>query len=148
MDALYTQALMSGMLRPDPSLVIEEPIDPTTIGNDSELGDLASLLPSEETLAAAAVSYSVQFDTPNAASVSQGESSLRSVPGVRSAATSSLALGGVSVMQVSFEGPIDQLKLALEARGYSVSAAGTTLRISRRAAAPAASPAPAAAPPQ
>src|SRR3546814_20750572 len=28
MDQLYTQALVDGTLRPDPSLVIEEPVDP------------------------------------------------------------------------------------------------------------------------
>jgi len=51
---------------------------------------------------------------------------------VKSAATSSLALGGVSVMQVSFDGTADALKAALQARGYQVSGSGSTLRISRR----------------
>src|SRR3546814_4678482 len=50
------------------------------------------------------VSVSVQFDTPDAGSVEQGEAALRSVPGVRSATTSSLALGGTSVMAVSYMG--------------------------------------------
>jgi hypothetical protein len=70
-------------------------------------------------------------------SVSQGETVVRAIPGVRSASTSSLALGGTSVMQVSFEGGVDALRAALQARGYTVTVAGTTLRIRRPAAAPA-----------
>ena len=62
----------------------------------------------------------------------QGEAALRAIAGVRSATTSSLALGGVSVMQVSYEGSYEMLRAGLQARGYSVSANGTTLRISRR----------------
>ncbi len=146
MDELYTQALMSGVLRPDPSLVIEAPVNPDTIGNAAELEGLIDALPSDESLSVPLSSYTVQFDTPTAASVAQGETNVRAVPGVRSAATSSLALGGVSVMQVSYAGPIDQLRVGLEARGYVVSSAGTTLRISGRTGASAATPAPAAAP--
>ncbi len=146
LNGIYTQALLDGRLRPDPSLVIEEPV------NASEL-DLANM--SEELVetgdmsasGAGVSTYFVQFDTPDAASVNQGESSLRSVAGVRSAATSSLALGGVSVMQVSFDGSLDALKAALQARGYAVTGSGSTLRISRRASGGAA-PAPASSPAQ
>ena len=55
---------------------------------------------------AGTTSFTVQCETPDVASVSQGESLVRAIPGVRSAATSSLALGGMSVMQVSFEGNV------------------------------------------
>ncbi len=143
MDELYTQALMMGQLRPDPSLIIEEPVDPDTLSNLSELDGLESILPTDDGIAAGVTSYTVQFDTPTAASVSLGESALRAITGVRSASTTSLALGGVSVMQVAFTGPVDQLRVALEARGYGVTVSGTTLRITRRAPAPAGSPAPA-----
>jgi hypothetical protein len=37
-------------------------------------------------------------------------------------------------MQVSFEGSVEMLRAGLQARGYSVNANGTTLRISRRTA--------------
>lgn len=136
-NALYTQALLDGRLRPDPSLVIEEPVNATDLPADN-----ASDLVVEESGASAigTSSFTVQFDTPNVASVGQGEAQIRAIPGVRSASTSSLALGGTSVMQVSFDGTTDMLKSALQARGYSVVASGNTLRISRRQAAPAGAP--------
>jgi hypothetical protein len=43
-------------------------------------------------------------------------------------------------MEVTFDGPVDTLKAALQARGYNVAGSGNTLRITRRQAA---SPAPA-----
>lgn len=142
LNGIYTQALLDGRLRTDPSLVIEEPVD---VG-ELDLGNLSDI-PLEVSDGVGAVqqgvaSLSIQFETPDVASVSQGEALLRSVPGVKSAATSSLALGGVSVMQVSFDGSIDALKTALQARGLQVSGSGSTLRISRRgaSAAPAANP--------
>src|SRR3546814_6496101 len=82
------------------------------------------------------VSVSVQFDTPDAGSVEQGEAALRSVPGVRSATTSSLALGGTSVMAVSYMGTVESLRAALSGRGWDVAASGNTLRIQRRAQPP------------
>ncbi len=134
LDGLYVEALNDRRLRPDPSLIIEEPVDPATLAveNVSEL-PLEVIDPARSAIGVA--SFSVQFETPDAASVSAGESALRSIPGVRSAATSSLALGGTSVMQVSFEGTADALRTALQQRGYTVAQAGNTLRISRRQAA-------------
>lgn len=136
-NGLYTRALLDGRLRPDPSLVIEEPVNAA----DLDLGNVSDALveTSDTPTVAGTSSFTVQFDTPDVASVSAGEALVRTVPGVRSAATSSLALGGTSVMQVSFEGSVDMLRTALQARGLSVTASGTTLRISRRqgAAAPA-----------
>jgi hypothetical protein len=142
-DRLYVGALADGRLRPDPSLIIEEPVDPDALAIEN-----AADLPLEMLDAPGATggtsSFTVQFETPDVASVSQGEALVRSVPGVRSAATSSLALGGLSVMQVNFEGGIDMLRTGLQARGYSVTASGTTLRIARRTgpAAPASPPPP------
>jgi len=137
LNGIYTQALLDGRLRPDTSLIIEEPIDESELelGNFTEATVETSGVP--VTAAPGVASYSIQFDTPDVASVSQGEALVRMIPGVRSAATSSLALGGVSVMQVSYNGTIDALKAGLEARGLAVSASGSTLRISRRVDAPA-----------
>ncbi|WP_375194846.1 heavy-metal-associated domain-containing protein [Sphingobium sp.] len=135
-DQLYTQALNDGRLRPDPSLIIEEPVDVDALAIEN-----ASEQPIEEltvpTPAATTSSIAIQFDTPDVGSVTQGEAVLRSIPGVRSAATSSLALGGTSVMQVSFDGTIDALKAALQSRGYGVAASGSTLRIRKAGTAPA-----------
>lgn len=139
LNDIYTQAMLDGRLRPDPSLVVDEPINPIVLPDNA--GE-ALVETSDAPMATGAGSFSIQFDTPDVASVSQGESTLRGIAGVRSAATSSLALGGVSVMQVSFDGSIDALKAALQARGWQVSGSGTTLRISRQAsaAAPASGP--------
>ena len=130
-DDLYVRALNDGRLRPDPSLVIEEPVDPNALAieNATEAAvETVDLSP----VAAAGVSFSIQFDTPDVGSVTQGEAAVRAVPGVRSAATSSLALGGTSVMQVTFDGTADMLRAGLQARGYAVTVSGTTLRITRR----------------
>src|SRR3546814_18738646 len=70
------------------------------------------------------VSVSVQFDTPDAGSVVQGEAALRSVPGVRGATTSSLALGGTSVMAVSYLGTVESLRAARSGRGRDRAAYG------------------------
>lgn len=139
-DQLYTQALNDGRLRPDPSLIIEEPVDPDALAIEGA-ADLPVETFSAPVPAATAGSFSIQFDTPDAGSVAQGEAAVRSIAGVRSAATSSLALGGTSVMQVSFEGSADALKAALQSRGYSVAASGNTLRIRRQGAATGAAPA-------
>nr|WP_243855736.1 heavy-metal-associated domain-containing protein [Sphingobium vermicomposti] len=135
-DQLYTAALNDGRLRPDPSLIIEEPVDPDALEIESAAEQPLNgfELPGAQ---GGASSFSIQFDTPDVGSVAQGEAALRGIPGVRSASTSSLALGGTSVMQVSFEGSVETLRAALQARGYGVSVAGSTLRIRRQGATPA-----------
>jgi hypothetical protein len=145
-DQIYGQALSAGQLRPDITLVIETPVEAVeapvaekieVAKADEQAADVKDAKPDDGTsttppLAPVAMStFTVQFDTPDVSSVSSTESSVRGVPGVKSASTSSLALGGVSVMRVSFEGDIDTLKLALSARGFSVKESGGTLRISR-----------------
>lgn len=129
-DQLYTQALNDGRLRPDPSLIIEEPVDPNALEIENA-ADLPVETLDTPTVAATTRSYAIQFDTPDVGSVAQGEAAVRSVAGVRSAATSSLALGGTSVMQVSFDGTVDSLRAALAAKGYNVAVSGNTLRIRR-----------------
>ncbi len=137
MDSAYAGALAVGMLRPDPSLIFEEPIDPADlIANENETlpvegpGDVvengsAPIATSTES------TYTVQFDTPDVGSVTSTESSVRGVPGVKSLDTTSLALGGISVMRVTFDGEIGALRLALSARGFRVEEGGGTLRIRR-----------------
>jgi hypothetical protein len=78
-----------------------------------------------------ATSFSIQVATPDAASVSQAELSVSRISGVTSAVTTSLALGGTSVMRVTYTGDPGSLQAALQAQGWTVQAAGTTLRISR-----------------
>ncbi|HEX7872954.1 MAG TPA: heavy-metal-associated domain-containing protein [Sphingobium sp.] len=135
MDQLYTQALMSGVLRPDPSLIIEEPVSNAIVDEAGEdLGVTEYVAADSGAAAMAGTTFLIQYDTPNVGSVGQGESMMRSIPGVRSASTTSLALGGTSVMQISFGQSLEELRIALAARGYTVQGSGTTLRIVRRGA--------------
>ena len=134
-DAVYSDALVMGILRPDPSLIETPQIDPSLIANATEAmidettaDNTTQAMPEPTTTVS---SFTVQFETPDVGSVSGTESALRSVPGVKSATTTSLALGGTSVMSVSFAGDAATLKLALEARGFKVSEGGGTLRIRR-----------------
>jgi hypothetical protein len=83
------------------------------------------------------LSVNVQFDTPDAGDVANGEQALRAIPGVRSAATTSLALGGVSVMRVTYDGDVAGLRAALEGRGWQVQEGPGTLRIRRAGRTPA-----------
>lgn len=144
LDAAYTRALRDGRLRPDPSLIIEPELQEEELPEgEEELIDGST--PVEETSLPAAGNgtvISVQFDTPDVGSVSAGESALRAIAGVRSASTTSLALGGVSVMRVQFAGNADALAAALRARGWQVSEGENVLRI-RRTAPPANGDAPA-----
>ena len=128
-DDLYQQARRNGSLRVDYSLSPPPPPEAAVIDD----------LPTDETADAntavltggAGISIIVQFDTPAATAVSSTEAALRAIPGVRSAATTSLALGGVSLMRVAYDGDPAALKTALEARGYQVFGSGQTIRIRR-----------------
>ena len=140
MDEIYANALGNGVLRPDTSLVLETPVEPEDL--------LAEELPAEGELtgipaettgeprdsaapAAGVQGFTLYFETPDVGSVTSTESSVRSIPGVKTASTTSLALGGTSVMRVSFAGDSGMLRLALAARGFAVSESGGTLTISR-----------------
>lgn len=136
MDALYTRALQEGRLFPDPSLIAEPEATEEELEDLAELSEEATLI--SDVLAPGVSAINVQYDTPDVASVSAGEAALRAIAGVRSAQTGSLALGGVSVMRVAFEGEAPALAAALEARGWQVQQGAGTLRIRR--AAPAAPP--------
>lgn len=128
MDEAYSRALQSGRLKPDPSLVIEEPAIPVdAITTDEAVEEVSSMVGS---------AFTIQVETPDAASVGSAEAAIRSVPGVRSASTVSLALGGISVMRVNYQGELGGLRIALAARGWRVEDAGGVLRIRRQAAAP------------
>jgi hypothetical protein len=137
MDALFSGALAAGQLRPDTSLIIEQPIDPEELEAVEAAADSAteaeSTADAEDTGPApvGTSTFSIQFETPDVASVSSTEGSVRGIPGVKSASTTSLALGGTSVMRVAFAGDAGMLKIALAARGFSVQEAGGALRISR-----------------
>lgn len=135
LDAVYADALAMGVLRPDPSLIETPQIDPSLIENATEgVGDNVTADNATQAVAETSTlgsTITIQFETPDVSSVSGTELAVRSVPGVKSSSTTSLALGGTSVMSVSFAGDAATLKLALEARGFKVSEAGGALRIRR-----------------
>ncbi|WEK01256.1 MAG: heavy-metal-associated domain-containing protein [Candidatus Sphingomonas phytovorans] len=132
-DDAYQAALRNGTLRTDPTLSSRPP-EPTPIVEEEAPGE-STVETNDAVQISGGVAISIQVDTPGAASVSATEAALRNIPGVRSALTTSLALGGVSVMRVSFDGDPATLRPLLEARGWAVQGTGTTLRI-RRAGAP------------
>lgn len=152
LDNIYSAALSRGILKTDKSLIIEDPFDIDDLDlADFDLGDDAAVevddgsssqgavagsgseIASEAPVAVqpATTTISLQFDTPDVGAVSRGESSVRSIPGVTSASTSSLALGGVSVMSVSYRGDIAALAQALRSQGWQVQQGAGALRISR-----------------
>jgi hypothetical protein len=135
MDAIYTRALDAGLLQPDPSLVIIEP----EIQQEIEEAPLETAEPEETdtgeappVAATPAAAFNIEVETPDAGAVQQAEVSVSRVSGVTSAITTSLALGGTSVMRVTYSGDAAALQAALQAQGWRVqSAGGNRLRISR-----------------
>ncbi|TMJ19099.1 MAG: heavy-metal-associated domain-containing protein [Alphaproteobacteria bacterium] len=128
LDILYTQALDSGLLRPDPSLVIlQPPLPPLPVEETEQVAeDMGQQVPAGQT-----TTFNIQVPTPDAAAVQQAEISVSRVNGVTSAITTSLALGGSSTMRVTFVGDSAALQAALQAQGWQVQASGNSLRISR-----------------
>lgn len=135
MDRVYIDALASGVLRTDTYLVLEKPVEredlPEEVATDEDA------LPSETdssvptTAPVGVQSFTVQYSSPDVDSVTATERAVGGIAGVQSASTTSLALGGTSVMRVTFRGDIAALSAALAARGYKVQEGGSTLRISR-----------------
>jgi hypothetical protein len=141
-DQAYQDALRSGQLRTDHLLGTEPPKPEVPV---EETGEEAPLEPTDVPVAITGTALTIQFDTPSVAALNSGEASMRGVPGVTSAATTSMALGGISVMRVTFEGSQASLTAALRARGWQVEEGAGVLRIRRGAPAPApAAPPPAA----
>lgn len=153
MDDLFGEALDNGKLRPDPTLNLGAPTLDAAIQRLIDIGRAADAVeqsqrnaagatvatetptptatPTSANPAAAVVSFVVQFASPDAGSVDATLAAVRAAPGVRGAATSSLAIGGTSVMRVSYGGSIEQLAAALRARGFTVTQGSNALAISR-----------------
>lgn len=136
MDRIYIDALAAGTLKTDHYLVLEKPVEKADLPEETAATD-TEVMPSETdasvptTAPAGAQSFTVQYSSPDVESVTATERAVGGIAGVQSASTTSLALGGTSVMRVSFRGDMAALKAALAARGYTVQEGGNTLRISR-----------------
>lgn len=131
LDLIYTRALAAGLLRPDPSLILQAPAIVEELKEAGESQDTPVVSAPQPLPIGAVTTFTLQVDTPSAASVGQAELSVSRVGGVTSAITTSLALGGTSVMKVTYMGGPDALRAALQAQGWNVQGSGSTLRISR-----------------
>ena len=152
MDAIFTGALESGKLKPDPTLRFggTGEIDPA-IARLIEIGRAARARAAAEAAAAAGTvpaitaqpvtgtepgevtvrSIVVQFATPDAGAFDGALGAVRGTAGVRGVGVTSTAIGGTSVMSVSFAGTLEELAAALEARGFAVRRGANALAISR-----------------
>jgi hypothetical protein len=130
-DAAYIQALQMGVLAIDPALIPEEPPieelpEPSKNTTIDDAVDQAI-----EQAAPVIRNITVQVITPDADALAAAEATLRGIPGSQSVSTSSLALGGISVLRVNYGGELDALALALSARGWRVETGQGALRIAR-----------------
>lgn len=152
MDQIFTGALASGKLRPDPSLRLGAggAIDPA-IQRLIEIGRAAQARKSAAAAAAAGEvprievqtvtgvepgeapvrNITVQFASPDAGAFDAAIGAVRTTGGVRGIGVTSTAIGGTSVMSVSFAGSLEELAAALEARGFNVRRGANALAISR-----------------
>lgn len=151
-DTMFEQALSEGKLRPDPTLgqragaidpIIQQLIeagraaaarDEAAAAGASDPAATGTITPAPAptpTQAASVASFVVQFVTPDPGSFDATLSGVRATPGVRGVATTSVGIGGTSVMQVSYAGSLEQLAGALRARGFTVTQGSNALRISR-----------------
>ena len=128
-DKAVQDAMSRGALKTDAMLAYRPPSEKTEEEKKDET-DSATPTPTPGPSETAAT-FTVQIDTPSAGALTAGESAVRGVPGVRSANTTSLALGGISVMRVTYDGSIGGLRSALEARGFQVQEGAGVLRIKR-----------------
>lgn len=148
LDRIYSEALAQGLLRPDPTLYSEQQsMDaalsalvaatqpkavtsavPAATNSGTSPDGAASEAPPRE---AAVSSYTVQFASPDAQAVDAALGAVRGAAGVKGAATSSIAIGGTSVMRVSYAGELSELAAALRARGWQVSVGSNSLSIRR-----------------
>ncbi len=152
-DEIFAAALADGTLRPDPTLTLDNieispeiralleqaraaeaaeqaaaagegdtPVDTAQAGTET---------PQPVETAVAAASYPVQVATPDAVSFDGAISALRAVPGVSRVSITSTAIGGASVMSVTYAGDLSALAAALRQRGWAVNEGQGALGISR-----------------
>jgi len=153
LNAIYERALADGKLKPDPTLNLGAPqIDPAIqrlieLGRAADVQDRAAAAaaaaaqatptdgatpePAAGTELAVVSNFTVQFATPNASAFDAALAAVRGTPGVRGAAATSTAIGGTSVMTVSFGGGAADLAGALRARGFTVRQSGNAISINR-----------------
>ncbi|HEX4847159.1 MAG TPA: heavy-metal-associated domain-containing protein [Novosphingobium sp.] len=145
LDQIYARALADGRLKPDTTLNVRPGIDPglaalIAAGQAPEAAPTTAptATPTAAPTATPTVApvvetrtFTVQFASPDAAAVDAALGAVRGAPGVKGASTTSLAVGGTSVMRVTYEGDLDTLAAALRARGWKVTVGNNALSIRR-----------------
>ncbi len=153
MDGIYEQALVEGKLQPDPTLRLggSGAVDPAIqrlidIGQAIQARDRAAAdaaaaasaapvvaAPTDQPTQAPAVvrAFVVQFATPDPATFDATLTAVRQTAGVRGLAVTSTAIGGTSVMSVSYGGELSALASVLRQRGFTVREGANALAISR-----------------
>ena len=140
LDAIYAGALASGQLAPDPSLNMQPQIDQALIDSIvAKVGPApAATTASADTVdpavtATAAsvpnVTVTVQLATPDGAAFDAGMGAVRRIAGVKDVASPSVAIGGTSVLRVTFAGDIETLAAALRGQGWKVTQGASALSI-------------------
>lgn len=143
-DLIYRGALAQGLLQPDPTLVADREAFETAltairaaIGTEptttvSPAAGVNTPTEAAQTQAQPSVgTFAVQFASPDARAVDAALAAVRGVPGVQGAATTSIAIGGTSVMRVTIAGDLNALAAGLRARGWQVTVGSNALRITR-----------------
>jgi hypothetical protein len=143
-DAIYARALGEGLLKPDVTLNVQAQIDPALAAliaagqapppaaKAATPAAGASAAPTPvPTQAVETRTFTVQFSSPDAAAVDAALGAVRGVPGVQGASTTSLAVGGTSLMRVSYQGELSALADALRSRGWRVTVGNNALSIKR-----------------
>ncbi|MGF1550586.1 MAG: heavy-metal-associated domain-containing protein [Sphingomonadaceae bacterium] len=152
-DQAYIAAFREGIIKADPSLILVRPADVAEEieqAREREADELRREEREEDRRALArepieisgANTYRLQVATPSPAAAQQAAVSVSGIEGVTSSLTLSTAIGGTSVIQITYQGSAAELRAALAARGWTVSGSGQTLNISRPQAAPAPAPPP------
>ncbi|MEL7218823.1 MAG: heavy-metal-associated domain-containing protein, partial [Pseudomonadota bacterium] len=152
-DRIYEQALVDGKLQPDPTLRVggsgqvdpaiarliaigraiearnraEEAAASATTAPETAIPDTVAPPPSQ----AAVTSITIQFATPDPMTFDASLSTVRQVAGIRGVSVTSTAMGGTSVMRVSYAGELSALASELRARGFAVREGAGALAISR-----------------
>lgn len=154
-NEIYTRALASGALRPDPTLELDgfemtpeiralleearaaeaaEAAAELALAENAAAGVDAIDIPvaqSTDAAAATPTSYTVQIATPDAAAFDAALGAVRGTPGVSASAVTSTAIGGTSVLRVTFAGSLSDFAAVLRARGWQVTEGTGALSITR-----------------
>ncbi|RJY10109.1 heavy-metal-associated domain-containing protein [Aurantiacibacter aquimixticola] len=152
-DAIFSEALESGTLSPDPTLTLDNvELSPQiralldearraeaeeSRAEERDVPEPTAQPTSEpnaldpDTLVAASAIYVVQVATPTSESYDTAISLIRGTPGVLGATYTSTAVGGNSIIRVTYSGELSALAAALRSRGWAVNEGSNALGISR-----------------